>query len=248
MEKIIEVKNLKKSFELNKKQKQQLGKDRLVAVDDISFDVYKGSIFAILGPNGAGKTTTLRCLSTLMKPDSGTIMINDAYDENEIRSHIAFLTSDLNLDRHFTPDYLFDYFSGLYGIKNNSLKEKLFELFGITEFKNTKIANLSTGMKQKLQIVISLVNDPDILIYDEPTNGLDVVLSKEIEEYLLKLKEQGKTIVLSTHILDIVNKLADSLIIINKGKIVFSGSKEELYEKYSVSNLEDGFFAAIKEV
>ena len=103
-------------------------------------------------------------------------------------------------------------------------------------------------MKQKLQIVISLVNDPDILIYDEPTNGLDVVLSKEIEEYLLKLKEQGKTIVLSTHILDIVNKLADSLIIINKGKIVFSGSKEELYEKYSVSNLEDGFFAAIKEV
>ena len=248
MEKIIEVKNLKKSFELNKKQKQQLGKDRLVAVDDISFDVYKGSIFAILGPNGAGKTTTLRCLSTLMKPDSGTIMINDAYDENEIRSHIAFLTSDLNLDRHFTPDYLFDYFSGLYGIKNNSLKEKLFELFGITEFKNTKIANLSTGMKQKLQIVISLVNDSDILIYDEPTNGLDVVLSKEIEEYLLKLKEQGKTIVLSTHILDIVNKLADSLIIINKGKIVFSGSKEELYEKYSVSNLEDGFFAAIKEV
>ena len=248
MEKIIEVKNLKKSFELNKKQKQQLGEDRLVAVDDISFDVYKGSIFAILGPNGAGKTTTLRCLSTLMKPDSGTIMINDAYDENEIRSHIAFLTSDLNLDRHFTPDYLFDYFSGLYGIKNNSLKEKLFELFGITEFKNTKIANLSTGMKQKLQIVISLVNDPDILIYDEPTNGLDVVLSKEIEEYLLKLKEQGKTIVLSTHILDIVNKLADSLIIINKGKIVFSGSKEELYEKYSVSNLEDGFFAAIKEV
>ena len=248
MEKIIEVKNLKKSFELNKKQKQQLGKDRLVAVDDISFDVYKGSIFAILGPNGAGKTTTLRCLSTLMKPDSGTIMINDAYDENEIRSHIAFLTSDLNLDRHFTPDYLFAYFSGLYGIKNNSLKEKLFDLFGITEFKNTKIANLSTGMKQKLQIVISLVNDPDILIYDEPTNGLDVVLSKEIEEYLLKLKEQGKTIVLSTHILDIVNKLADSLIIINKGKIVFSGSKEELYEKYSVSNLEDGFFAAIKEV
>lgn len=248
MEKIIEVKNLKKSFELNKKQKQQLGEDRLVAVDDISFDVYKGSIFAILGPNGAGKTTTLRCLSTLMKPDSGTIMISDAYDENEIRSHIAFLTSDLNLDRHFTPDYLFDYFSGLYGIKNNSLKEKLFELFGITEFKNTKIANLSTGMKQKLQIVISLVNDPDILIYDEPTNGLDVVLSKEIEEYLLKLKEQGKTIVLSTHILDIVNKLADSLIIINKGKIVFSGSKEELYEKYSVSNLEDGFFAAIKEV
>ena len=228
MEKIIEVKNLKKSFELNKKQKQQLGTDRLVAVDDISFDVYKGSIFAILGPNGAGKTTTLRCLSTLMKPDSGTIMINDAYDENEIRSHIAFLTSDLNLDRHFTPDYLFDYFSGLYGIKNNSLKEKLFELFGITEFKNTKIANLSTGMKQKLQIVISLVNDPDILIYDEPTNGLDVVLSREIEEYLLKLKEQGKTIVLSTHILDIVNKLADSLIIINKGKIVFSGSKEEL--------------------
>ena len=248
MEKIIEVKNLKKSFELNKKQKQQLGEDRLVAVDDISFDVYKGSIFAILGPNGAGKTTTLRCLSTLMKPDSGTIMISDAYDENEIRSHIAFLTSDLNLDRHFTPDYLFDYFSGLYGIKNNSLKEKLFELFGITEFKNTKIANLSTGMKQKLQIVISLVNDPDILIYDEPTNGLDVVLSREIEEYLLKLKEQGKTIVLSTHILDIVNKLADSLIIINKGKIVFSGSKEELYEKYSVSNLEDGFFAAIKEV
>lgn len=240
---VIEALNLKKEFQLSSKEAKLRNTTSIKAVDDISFKVEKGTIYALLGPNGAGKTTTLRMLSTLMKPDSGTIEIDNSFDENVIRSKIAFLTSDLLLDRNFTPSYLFDYFSTLYGIKNNPRKSELFDFFGITPFKDSKIAKLSTGMKQKVAIAISLVHNPDILIYDEPTNGLDIVLSRDIEQYLLKQKEEGKTIIISTHILDIVNKLADNIGIINQGHLIYDGTKNDLLLKYD--NLEEAFFKII---
>lgn len=246
MDIVVSVKNLRKTFELNRKEKKQLNINKKIAVDDISFEVEKGTIFALLGPNGAGKTTTLRMLSTLVKPDSGIIEINGLIKKEEIRKHITFLSTDLSLDKNFTPDYLFDYFSGLYKIKNNPLKEELFKLFGIEEFKHKKIGELSTGMKQKTAIAISLLNDPDILIFDEPTNGLDLVLSKEIIDYLLELKKKGKTIIISTHILDVVNKLADKLAIINDGKIKYMGSIEELLIETNKNNLEDAFFEKLE--
>ena len=247
MEEIIVVKNLTKIFTLSKKQ-QKLEKDNSktkIAVNDISFSVNKGEIFGLLGPNGAGKTTTLRILSTLMKPNNGDITINGVSVLNEpekIRSMIGFLTSELKLEDFFTPNYLLDYFAALNGIEKSVSDERkkfLFEKFGIEKYKETKIADLSTGMKQKVSLVISLIHDPSIIIFDEPTNGLDVVTAKLVTDFLVDLKKQGKTIIISTHIFSLVEKLCDRVGIIINGKVVCVDSTKSLTQEKS---LEDVFF------
>ncbi|MDY5103184.1 MAG: ATP-binding cassette domain-containing protein, partial [Agathobacter sp.] len=217
METILSVQNLQKTFKLSKKQ-QKLEKSNAatkVAVDGLSFDAYKGEVFALLGPNGAGKTTTLRMIATLIKPDAGDCIVDGASvvkDPAMVRSKIGFLTSELKLEDFFTPSYLFDFFSDLHGVSDEdrkARKEKLFGIFGIDQFAEVKIANLSTGMKQKASIAISLVHDPDIIIFDEPTNGLDVITAKTVTDFLLSLKAEGKTVIVSTHIFSLVEKLAD---------------------------------------
>ena len=247
MEKVLEVKNIKKTFVLSKKQ-QKIEKTNLsvrVAVDDLSFSAYKGEIYGLLGPNGAGKTTTLRIISTLIKPDSGDAFIEGksvVKDSTEVRKRIGFLTSELKLDDFFTPNYLFDYFSLLHGVSkevSEKRKEKLFARFGIDKFKEVKIGNLSTGMKQKVSLVISLVHDPNIIIFDEPTNGLDVITAKVVTDYLLELKEEGKTIIISTHIFSLVEKLCDRVGIIISGKMILEG---ELLELTKEKSIEEVFF------
>lgn len=247
MEEVIVVKNLTKVFTLSRKQ-QKLEKDNAktkVAVNDISFSVNKGEIFGLLGPNGAGKTTTLRILSTLMKPNKGDIFVNGISVLNEpdkIRSMIGFLTSELKLEDFFTPNYLLDYFASLNGIEksvSDKRKNFLFEKFGIEKYKETKIADLSTGMKQKVSLVISLIHDPSIIIFDEPTNGLDVVTAKLVTDFLIDLKNQGKTIIISTHIFSLVEKLCDRVGIIINGKIVCVDATKNLTAE---KPLEDVFF------
>lgn len=247
MEKVLEVQNLKKTFVLSKKQ-QKIEKTNLavrVAVDDLSFSAYKGEIYGLLGPNGAGKTTTLRIISTLIKPDLGDVLVKGysvLNNSKEVRNEIGFLTSELKLDDFFTPDYLFDYFSMLHNVekeKSENRKNVLFSKFGIDKFREVKIGNLSTGMKQKVSLVISLVHDPDIVIFDEPTNGLDVITAKVVTDYLMELKEEGKTIIISTHIFSLVEKLCDRVGIIINGKMVLEGSLAELTLEKSI---EDVFF------
>lgn len=247
MEEIITVKNLTKIFKLSKKQ-QKLEKNNnptKVAVNNISFSVNQGEIFGLLGPNGAGKTTTLRILSTLMKPNSGEITMNGVSvtkEPEKIRGMIGFLTSELKLEDFFTPNYLFDYFSALNGIdKEISEKRKkyLFNKFGVEEFKETKIADLSTGMKQKVSLIISIVHDPSIIIFDEPTNGLDIVTSKHVTDFLIDLKNEGKTIIISTHIFALVEKLCDRVGIILNGKMACVDSLENLTQG---KPLEEVFF------
>ena len=166
----------------------------------------KGEVFGLLGPNGAGKTTTLRMLATLIRPDSGDAVLSGSSvvtQPEEVRRKIGFLTSELKLEDFFTPDYLYDFFSGLYGIptdRRDARKRMLFARFGIQEFAQVRVRDLSTGMKQKVSLVISLVQDPEIIIFDEPTNGLDILTAKVVTDFLLDLKEQGKTIIVSTHI------------------------------------------------
>ena len=246
-EDVIIVNNLTKIFNLSKKQ-QKLEKDGSkikVAVNDISFTVKKGEIFGLLGPNGAGKTTTLRILSTLMKPNNGDISINGLSVLNEpdkVRAIIGFLTSELKLEDFFTPNYLFDYFSALNGIDktvSEARKKYLFEKFGVEQFKETKVAELSTGMKQKVSLIISLIHDPDIIIFDEPTNGLDIITAKLVTDFLQELKEQGKTIIISTHIFSLVEKICDRVGIILNGKMVNIDSIANLTKEKS---LEDVFF------
>ena len=252
MEKMIVVDNISKTFKLSKKQQkiERTKSDKLVAVNQLSFSALKGEIYGLLGPNGAGKTTTLRCISTLIKPDEGDIFINSysvMNEEEKVRSEIGFLTSDLKLEDFFTPNYLYDYFSKLYGIKDSvalERKEKLFSKFGIDKFREVKVGELSTGMRQKVQIAISLVHDPEIIIFDEPTNGLDVLTAKVVTDFLLELKELGKTIIVSTHIFSVVEKICDRVGIIIDGKLKVEGKLSELIDERNT--LEDYFFTLIE--
>lgn len=250
---ILQAEGLKKTFHLSRKQQKIQNTNQKVktAVDGLSFTAYKGEIFGLLGPNGAGKTTTLRMLSTLIRPDSGNAWIDgvsivDAPEE--VRRKIGFLTSELKLEEFFTPNYLFDFFSDLHGVSadvREIRKKTMFERFGIDAFAEVKVANMSTGMKQKTSIVISLVHNPDIIIFDEPTNGLDVLTAKVVTDYLLELKEQGKTILLSTHIFSLAEKLCDRAGIVMNGKMVCCDTMEHLTK---CESLEDKFFEICQEM
>jgi len=253
MEEIIKIINLRKTFKLSAKQKkiEKTKKNVKVAVDDISFSVNKGEIFGLLGPNGAGKTTTLRMLATLIKPDSGDAVLNgESIVKNPfgVRETIGFLTSELKIEDFFTPNYLFDFFSDLHGVETKEREErkaKLFSKFGIDKFAEVKVGDLSQGMKQKLSLVISIVHNPEIIIFDEPTNGLDVITAKTVVDYLVELKEEGKTIVISSHIFSLIEKICDRAAIIIEGRLTACGSIEEIKGGKS---LEDRFFDIYKEV
>lgn len=252
MNEILRVEGLSKTFRLSRKQQQIERTDRkeIVAVNDLSFTANKGEIFGLLGPNGAGKTTTLRMLATLIHPDSGDAFLDGCSVVNqpeEVRAKIGFLTSELKLEDFFTPNYLYDFFSQLYGIAPEVVSErkaKMFERFGINKFAEVKVANLSTGMKQKLSLVISLVHNPDIIIFDEPTNGLDVLTARTVTDYLQELRAEGKTIILSTHIFSLVERLCDRVGVIIDGRMIACGTLDEVCDGLS---LEDRFFEMYKE-
>ncbi|MBO4220404.1 MAG: ABC transporter ATP-binding protein [Clostridia bacterium] len=253
MEDILELKNVSKTFRISAKQRKIEHTDSKlrVAVSDLSFGVEKGEIFGLLGPNGAGKTTTLRMISTLIRPDSGDIVVDGSSAVSspwEVRSKIGFLTSELKLEDFFTPNYIYDFFSSLHNVDENVRDERkrfLFEKFGIDRFAEVRIANLSTGMKQKLSIAVSLVHDPDIIIFDEPTNGLDVITSRTVTDFLLELRGRGKTIIVSTHIFSLVEKLCDRVGILIDGVLVACGSIESVADGMS---LEDRFFDMYRKV
>lgn len=164
-------------------------------------------------------------MAALITPEQGDVLVDGASvvkTPNEVRKKIGFLTSELKLEEFFTPNYLFDFFSELHGMDKETVvkrKQELFEKFGIAEFAEVKVANLSTGMKQKVSLVISIVHDPEIIIFDEPTNGLDVLTAKVVTDFLLELREQGKTIIVSTHIFSLIEKICDRVGIILDGSM-----------------------------
>ena len=252
-EEILVIKNLSKTFKLSRKQKEERGissDDDFKAVDDLSFSLRKGRIYGLLGPNGAGKTTTLRMVATLLTPTGGEVLYNNKNildDIDEYRKHVGFLTSELKLDDFFTPSYTFDFFSALYGLTKeeiNNRKKEIFARFGIENFANTQIKNLSTGMKQKVSLAISIAHNPDIIIFDEPTNGLDIIASRDVEKFLLELRAEGKAVVLSSHIFSLVEKLCDEVGIIVKGKMLIQGDMKDVCKD---KNLEETFFSLIEE-
>jgi len=244
---ILKAEGLRKTFRLSaKQQKLQKTKEKVkVAVDNLSLEAYEGEIYGLLGPNGAGKTTTLRILSTLIKAEKGDAIVDGSsvrQDPDGVRSKIGFLTSELKLEDFFTPNYLFDFFAKIHNLDPNVAEQRkkvLFERFGIDKFAEVKVSNLSTGMKQKASLVISIVHDPNIIIFDEPTNGLDVLTAKVVTDFLLDLKAQGKTIIISTHIFSLVEKLCDRAGVIIDGKMVADDTLANLTAEKS---LEDKFF------
>ncbi len=249
---ILQVQGLTKTFRLSaKQQKLEKSKEKVrTAVNGLSFTAREGEIFGLLGPNGAGKTTTLRMLATLIRPDSGDAVVDGASvvrEPDQVRSRIGFLTSELKLEDCFTPNYLFDFFADLHKVDpavRDQRKRSLFDRFGIDKFAEVKVANLSTGMKQKVSLVVSIVHNPDIIIFDEPTNGLDVLTAKVVTDFLQQLRNEGKTIIVSTHIFSLIEKLCDRVGIIINGKMIVCG---ELDRVCGGMNLEDRFFEIYRE-
>ena len=252
MEEILKAEGLTKTFTLSRKQQkiERTAAKKKVAVGNLSFCAYRGEIFGLLGPNGAGKTTTLRMLSTLIRPDSGDAWLDGCSVVNQpeaVRAKIGFLTSELKLEDFFTPNYLFDFFSRLHGVEENVKEERkreMFGRFGIDQFAEVKVANLSTGMKQKLSLVISLVHAPEVIIFDEPTNGLDVLTARTVTDYLQELRDEGKTIILSTHIFSLVERLCDRVGVIIDGRLTACGPLQEVCDGLTI---EDRFFEMYKE-
>lgn len=253
MEELIKVTGLKKTFKLSsKQQKIEKTKSKVkIAVNGLNFNAYRGEVFGLLGPNGAGKTTTLRMLATLIKPDEGDVVIDGASvtkNPDIVRSKIAFLTGELKLEDFFTPNYMYDFFSDLHHVDvetRNARREKLFKRFGIDKFAEVKIGSLSTGMRQKVSLVVSLVHDPDIIIFDEPTNGLDVMTAKVVTDFLMELKNEGKTIIVSTHIFSLIEKICDRVGIVINGQMCVCDLLSNLTEDMS---LEDKFFKIYEEI
>ncbi len=252
MRELLQVTNLRKTFTLSAKQQRlEKTKEKLrIAVDDLSFSAYEGEIFGLLGPNGAGKTTTLRMLSTLIRPDSGDALLDGksiVKEPEAVRGKIGFLTSELKLEDFFTPNYLFNFFSDLHQVPPQMCEQRrqeLFTKFGIDSFAEVKVANLSTGMKQKVSLAISLAHNPDIIIFDEPTNGLDVLTAKVVTDFLLELKLQGKTVIISTHIFSLIEKICDRVAVIINGKLTVCDTLEKVKDGLS---LEDRFFEIYAE-
>ncbi len=251
---MIVINELTKIYKLSKRQmqKEKAKSSTKIAVDGISLTAKEGEIYGLLGPNGAGKTTTLRCIATLLNPTEGTVLV-DGYDTEknpeEVRKRIGFLTNEIKLDPQFSVDYLFNFFGRLHNMEETVLanrKKELFDYFGIENFKDKKIDELSTGMKQKAAIAVCLVHDPDIIIFDEPTSGLDIITARLVTDYLCRLRDEGKLVLISTHIMSEAEKLCDRIGIIIDGHKVCDAALPEIYAQYQTNSLEDAFFEMYK--
>ena len=192
-------------------------------------------------------------MATLLKPTEGQITVNGAdtvKDSEKVRRTIGFLTNEIKMDPQFSADYMFSFFGRLREMTEEQIsrrREELFEYFGITEFKDKKIEELSSGMKQKVSIAVSLIHDPEIVIFDEQTTGLDIITAKAVIDYLQKLKTEGKTIVISTHIMSEAQKLCDRIAIIIDGRLVACGTLDMLLEETKAGDLEEAFFEYYKK-
>ncbi|MGE5568966.1 MAG: ABC transporter ATP-binding protein [Rhodospirillales bacterium] len=241
---MIQVLNLTKDFNVPKR-----GVVR--AVDHVSFEVRAGEIFGLLGPNGAGKTTTLRILSTVLQPTEGTAVLG-GYDvvrqPEQVRRQIGFLSGDMGLYHRLTPREILTFFGKLNGFRGAELKQRLSEVMarlGIQEIADVKVDKLSTGLRQRVAVARTLVQDPPILILDEPASGLDVPTARVIEEYILEARNSGKCIVLSTHVMEEAEYLCDRIAVIHEGRITTTGTMAELRAATGKQRLREIFLCLL---
>jgi sodium transport system ATP-binding protein len=220
-------------------------------LEDVSFEVRPGEILGLLGPNGAGKTTCLRILSTVLRPSSGTAFVagyDVAIHPTEVRSRIGFMSNNTGIYDRMTAWEMVEYFGRLYGIPEATLQTRIGQLFDRLSMNNIRDvlgSKMSTGMKQKVSIARTIVHDPPVLIFDEPTSGLDVLVARNVVDEIKSLREQGKCIIYSTHIMREVEKLCHRIAIIYKGRILAMGSVEELADRYEQPDMEELFFQLI---
>lgn len=222
---MLEIKNLTKIY--------GSGKEEKVAVDNISLTVDRGVFYGLLGPNGAGKSTTIHCITGIAQPSSGEIIVDGVdvvKDYRNARTKVGLSPQEFNVDIFATPYKLMDYMGGYYGIKKADRHERieqLIERFDLQEHRDVKFQKLSGGLKRRAMLGRALVHTPDLLILDEPTAGVDVEQRRDLWEYLKQMNERGKTIILTSHYLEEIQYLCKEIAIINHGKIVAEGTKED---------------------
>ena len=208
----------------------------MIAVDHLNLKVFRGEFFGFLGPNGAGKTTSIRILTGIITPDSGTVSMGDT------NTHIGVLSESRGFYEWMTGEEYLRFFADLYGVVNRNDKvKKLLSEVGLTARKDSPIATYSRGMKQRLGLARTLVNDPKIIFLDEPTLGLDPQGQEDIHQLLKKLNAQGVTIFYSSHVLQEVSQLCSRIAIINKGRLVAEGTLDELRQQTNKADLREIF-------
>ncbi len=255
---MIIVRNLIKDFRLSRQHRRELGNEYkgtkiFRAVNEISFESRPGRIFGLLGPNGAGKTTTLRMLATMIKPTSGSISIGGADTQSQgrkVREKIGFMTGQTALYDRLTPEEMVRYIADLHNMEKAKFEErknKIFDLLGIHDFARRRISRLSSGMKQKTSIARTIIHDPEVLIFDEPTSGLDVMTSRAIMDLIRACREEGKTVIFSTHRMGEVNQICDDIAIIYKGKLHFQGTLDQFKSEMTQPTFEDEFIFRVGE-
>ena len=226
---IIECKNVSKAF------------GEKVALDNVSVDIPKGQIFGLLGPNGAGKTTLIRIINRITIPNSGTVFFDGRPITQDDVEKIGYLPEERGLYRKMKVGEQAMYFAQLKGMSYREAQDELkkwFIRFGIESWWNKKVEELSKGMAQKGQFITTVVHKPKLLILDEPFSGFDPVNAQVIREEILRLKEEGSTIILSTHNMESVEELCDSIALINKSHVVITGGVDEIRRKYGNNNVE----------
>jgi len=222
------------------------------ALDAVSFRCEPGQIFGLLGVNGAGKTTCLRLLATLLEPTSGTAKVagHDIVTESQkVRANIGFLTTATALYGRLTAEEVVMYFGRLHGMEEELLRQRvdhLFDALDMNEFRDRRCDKLSTGMKQRVSIARTLAHDPPVMIFDEPTNGLDVLSARTVIQFIRDCKARGKTVIYSTHVMSEVEKLCDRIAVIHGGKILANGALAELREQAGAQDLDDIFVRLVE--
>jgi sodium transport system ATP-binding protein len=236
---MIEIKQLHKTF------------GKVVAVDDVSFTARDGEITGLLGPNGAGKTTTLRCLYTLMKPARGQILVDGidaSTDPVSVRRRLGVLPDARGLYKRLTARENIAYFGQLHGLDDKTIKSRTdtaIAALDMRDFADRRTEGFSQGQRVKTAIARALIHDPKNVILDEPTNGLDVMATRAMREFLKRLKGEGRCVLFSSHIMQEVAALCDRIVVISKGRVVADESPQALRDQTGEANLEDAFVKLI---
>ena len=241
---MIEALHLTKTFRDKKR-------GEIYAANDVSFRVQPGQIYGLLGANGAGKTTTLRLLATLLKPTSGSAVIagfDVTAEPEKVRAHVGFLAASTALYGRLTAREMIAYFGKLNGLADAEIKlrtQRLADALDMHEFLDRRCEKFSTGMKQKTSIARTLIHDPAVMIFDEPTLGLDVMTARAIVRFVRECRDRGKTVIYSTHVMSEVEKLCDTVGIIHDGRLLAEGTLAELRARYGEQDLEEVFVKAV---
>jgi sodium transport system ATP-binding protein len=243
---VIEALSLTKAY-------ADLRRGQFIALDRLSFSASAGEVFGLLGPNGAGKTTALRILSTILQPTSGTALVTGfdcVTQPARVRHKIGFMSANTAVYDRMTAWEMVEYFGRLYGMEKDHLRDRMEQLFDRLQMQKIRDllgAKMSTGMKQKVSIARAIVHDPPVLIFDEATSGLDVLVARALLDTVSELRDQGKCIVFSTHIMREAERLCDRVAIMHEGRILAEGTLDALRQQHGQQDLEDIFFDLIRE-